>query len=97
MYSVTVLEGTFLTLAVLITVAVLVAGVVSVFPRASASLAAGVYCPVIRRPARVELTRDEWTRRFVDVTSCSVLGTPGIVFCRKACLSAPPSPRLTRA
>ena len=98
MYTVTVFEGAFLTLAVLTTVSLLVAGVVALFPRASATLAAGVYCPVLRRPARAQLTRDEWTRRFVDVTSCSVLGTPGTVFCRKACLSTPPpSPRVTRA
>jgi hypothetical protein len=98
MYSVTTLEGMLLGLGILLTTAVLVLGVLFLFPRALQAIAAGVDCALIRQRATAELARDEWTRRFVDVTCCSVLGSPGVSLCRKACLLAVTrSPRFTRS
>lgn len=98
MYSVTTLEGVLLGLAILLTTTLLVLGVHFLFPRAMRTMTAGVDCPLIRRRATAELARDEWTRRFTDVTCCSVLGTSGVAFCRKACLLAVArSPRFTRS
>jgi len=98
MYSVTTLEGMLLGVGMLLTTTVLVLGVLFLFPRAMRAITAGVECPLTRQRATAELARDEWTRRFTDVTCCSVLGTPGVVFCRKACLLAVArSPRFTRS
>ncbi len=98
MYSVTALEGTLLGLAMLVTTTLLVLGVQFLFPRAMRTLTAGVDCPLIGGRATAELARDEWTRRFTDVTCCSVLGAPGVALCRKACLLAVArSPRFTRS
>jgi hypothetical protein len=98
MYSVTTFEGSLLALAVLATAIVLVLGVLRFFPRAMRTLTAGVDCPLIRQRATAELLWDEWTRRFADVTCCSVLGTPGVVLCRKGCLPAVArSPRFRRS
>lgn len=98
MYSVTTLEGALLALAISTTAAVFVLGVLFLFPRAMRAITAGVDCPLIRRRATAELARDEWTRRFTDVTCCSVLGTPGVALCRKGCLLAVArSPRFTRS
>jgi len=98
MYSLTPLEGMLLGLGLLLTITMLVMGVRFIFPRAIRIMTAGVDCPLIRRRATAELARDEWTRRFTDVTCCSVLGTPGVGFCRKACLLAVArSPRFTRS
>jgi hypothetical protein len=98
MYSLTTLEGALLVLAVSTITTVLVLGVLRFFPRAMQVVTAGVHCPLIRQPATAELARDEWTRRFVDVTCCSVLGTPGVALCRKGCLLAVArSPRFTRS
>jgi hypothetical protein len=98
MYSLTALEGALLALVICTTATVLVLGVRRFFPRAMQAVTAGVDCPLIRQRATAELARDEWTRRFVDVTCCSVLGTPGVALCRKACLLAVArSPRFTRS
>ena len=98
MYSVTTLDGLLLGLGMLLTTTVLVLGVLFLFPRAMRAITAGVDCPLTRQRATAELARDEWTRRFVDVTCCSVLGTSGVVLCRKACLLAVArSPRFTRS
>ncbi len=98
MYSLTTLEGALLVLVVSTTATVLVLGVLRLFPRAMQTVTAGVHCPLIRQPATAELARDEWTRRFVDVTCCSVLGTPGVALCRKGCLLVVArSPRHTRS
>ena len=98
MYSVTTLEGMLLGLATLLTITLLVLGVQFLFPRAIRTMTVGVHCPVIGRRATAELARDEWTRRFSDVTCCSVLGGRGVVLCRKACLVAVArSPRFTRS
>jgi hypothetical protein len=88
MYSLTPLEGLLLALGMLLTTTVLVMGVQFLFPRVMRTMTAGVDCPLMRRRATAELARDEWTRRFTDVTCCSVLGTSGVAFCRKACLLA---------
>ena len=98
MYSVTTLEGVLLALAISATATVLVVGVLCFFPRAMQAITADVDCPLIRQRAIAELARDEWTLRFTDVTCCSVPGTPGVAFCRKACLLAVArSPRFTRS
>ena len=98
MYSVTTLEAMLLGLGMLLTATALVLGVLFFFPRALRAITAGVDCPLIRRRATAELARDEWTRRFVDVTCCSVLGTSGVALCRKACLlTVARSPRFTRS
>jgi hypothetical protein len=98
MYSLTTLEGALLALAISGTAVVLVLGVLRLFPRAMQAITMGVDCPLIRQRATAELVRDEWTRRAVDVTCCSVLGTPGVALCRKGCLLAVArSPRFTRS
>ena len=98
MYSLTTLEGTLLALAIAATAILLVLGVLRLFPRAMQAVTAGVDCPLIRQRATAELARDEWTRGFVDVTCCSVLGTAGVALCRKGCLLAVArSPRFTRS
>jgi len=98
MYSLTTLEGTLLALAISMTATALVLGVLRFFPRAMQAITAGVECPLIRQRATAELARDEWTRRFVDVSCCSVLGTAGVALCRKGCLLAVArSSRFTRS
>ncbi|HEX2437295.1 MAG TPA: hypothetical protein VHT71_03225 [Methylomirabilota bacterium] len=98
MYTLTILEGTLLALVMFATVALLALGVLRFFPRVMHAVTAGVDCPLIRQRATAQFARDEWTRRFVDVTSCSVLGTPGVALCRKGCLLAMArSPRFTRS
>ena len=98
MYSLTSIEGALLALAISATVTGLALGVLYFFPRAMQTITAGVECPLIRQRATAELARDEWTRRFADVTCCSVLGSSGVAFCRKACLQAVArSPRFTRS
>jgi len=98
MYSVTTLEGALLALAISTMATVLVLGVLRFFPRAMQAITTGVDCPLIRQRTTAELARDEWTRRFVDVTCCSVLGTSGVALCRKTCLLAVArSPRFTRS
>jgi hypothetical protein len=98
MYSVTTLEGMLLGLGMMLTITVFVLGVQFLFPRAMRIMTAGVDCPLIGRRATAELARDEWTRRFTDVTCCSVLGAPGVALCRKECLLAVSrSPRFTRS
>ena len=98
MYSLTTFEGMLIALAIAATATVLVLGVLRFFPRAIQTLTAGVDCPLIRQRATAELARDEWTRRFVDVSCCSVLGTAGVALCRKGCLLAVArSSRFTRS
>jgi hypothetical protein len=98
MYSVSSLGAAGLALVVAIAVTALVAGVLRLFPRSLDSVTAGVDCPLTGRPATSQLARDTWTRRFVDVTSCSVLGTPAGALCHKGCLLAVArSPRFTRS
>jgi hypothetical protein len=98
MYSVTTLEGSMLALSMVAMLAMLVLGVMRRFPRAIQTITAGVDCPVLQRRATAELARDEWTRRLVDVTYCSVLGSHATTLCRKSCLrTAARSPRFTRS
>ena len=98
MYSLTTLEGTLLALAISMTATALVLGVLRFFPRAMEAITAGVECPLIRQRATAELARDEWTRRFVDVTCCSVLGSGSVTLCRKSCLlEVARTPRFTRS
>ena len=86
MYSITTLEGALLTLALSATATGLVLGVLRFFPRVMQTFVAGVECSLIRQRATAEIARDVWTRRLVDVTCCSVLGSPGVSLCRKGCL-----------
>lgn len=88
MYAMTTLEGSLLALAMVVTATALVLGVLIVFPRAMQAVTIGVDCPLLRRRVAAQIARDEWTRRLVDVTSCAVLGTPGVSLCRKGCLPA---------
>jgi hypothetical protein len=86
MYTLTPQEGSLLVLAVLAVATVLMVGVFAGFPRALRTVTAAVACPTIGRRARAELVRNEWTRGFIDVTRCSVLGQRGVEFCDKGCL-----------
>lgn len=88
MYSLTTLEGALLALGTITVAAALVLGVLAVFPRVMHAVTMGVDCPLIRRRATARLAQEEWTRRLVDVTGCSVLGTSGVSLCRKGCLPA---------
>ena len=88
MYALPTLEGSLLALAMVATATVLVLGVLVAFPRALHAVTTGVDCPLLHRRVTAQLARDEWTRRLVDVTSCSVLGTSGVSLCRKGCLPA---------
>ena len=97
MYSVTTLEGLLLAAGVLAATAVLVLGVLVVFPRSLRVLPARVYCPLLGRRVGAELARDDWTLGFMDVVRCAVLGRPGPVPCTKRCLSASVPPPLTAA
>ena len=98
MYSVTSLGAVALAGLLAATVTVFVAGVLRLFPRSLQDVTAGVDCPLTGRRATSQLVRDTWTRRLVDVSSCSVLGTPASALCRKGCLlAAARSPRFTRS
>jgi hypothetical protein len=98
MYSITTLEGAMLAVILSTVTTGLALGVLRFFPRVMQAVTAGVECPLIRQRATAELARDEWTRRLVDVTCCSVLGSPGVHLCRKECLVAVArSPRFTRS
>ena len=55
MYSLTMLEGTLLGLAILLTTTLLVLGVQFLFPRAMRTMTAGVDCPLIGSRATAEL------------------------------------------
>ena len=87
MYTVTLLQGALLALAVLATTTMLVLGVLVGLPRTLRVVHARVYCPLVRRRVMAELDRDEWTLRVVDVARCSVLGKLGVTTCTKRCLS----------
>jgi hypothetical protein len=98
MYSITSLEGVLLAAATSATATGLVLGVLRLLPRAMQTVTAGVECPLIRRRATAELARDAWTRRFADVTCCSVLGSGSATLCRKSCLlEIARTPRFTRS
>jgi hypothetical protein len=98
MYAVTTLQGGLVALAVSATVTGLVLGVLRFFPRARQTISTGVECSLIRRRATAALERDEWTRCFTDVSSCSVLGSGSGTLCRRSCLLAVArSPRATRS
>ena len=97
MYSIPALAAAGLTLAVAATAAILVVGVLRWFPRSGQAVTAGVQCPLIGRRATAELARDEWTRRLVDVSGCSVLGS-GVALCRRTCrLAVARTPRFSRS
>jgi hypothetical protein len=87
MYSLTMLEGALLALTMAVTAILLVLGVLVLFPRVQHAVTGGVTCPLLGRRATAQFAHDEWTRRLVDVTACSVLGTGGVPLCRKGCLS----------
>ena len=85
MYSVTLVEGSLLGLAVLAVTSLLVFGVLAGFPRALQTLAASVTCPVVGRPVEAVLVRDAWTVRCVDVRRCAVLGSR-VDLCSRRCV-----------
>jgi hypothetical protein len=87
MYSLTPLEGTLLTLAVLGVTALLVTSVLAGLPRALQTVSAGVHCPLAGRTVMADLVRDVWTLRFVDVRRCALLGERFAATCSKGCLS----------
>ena len=89
MYELTTQEGMLLALGIVSVATLLLLGVFVRFPRATRVVSAVVVCPTIGCPARAELTRDEWTLRFIDVTRCSVLGHVSVGLCNKACLRTP--------
>jgi hypothetical protein len=97
MYSVTTLEALLLAAGLLAATALLVLGVLVVFPRSLRVLSARVYCPLLGRRVGADLARDDWTLGFMDVVRCSVLGRPGPVPCTKGCLSASVPPPVTPA
>jgi len=89
MYDLTTLEGALIALAVISAATLLLVGVFGMFPRATRIRAAVVTCPTTGCRARADLAQDNWTLRFTDVKRCSVLGESAVVFCNKACLTAP--------
>ncbi|HEU4369068.1 MAG TPA: hypothetical protein VFV05_12675 [Methylomirabilota bacterium] len=98
MFTLTVSGATALILGLLATALLLVAGVLLAVPRAGRVVPATVHCPLLGRPASVELVRDAWTLRIVDVARCSLLhGYTGVI-CAKRCVARrrsggrPPSP-----
>jgi hypothetical protein len=97
MFTLTALEAIALGLGLLAIVVVLVVGVLAAFPRATRIVAAPIDCPLVGRRACVELVRDGWTLRFVDVTRCSLLCGYAGVICAKRCLATGAVARLARA
>jgi hypothetical protein len=97
MFTLTAVEADALGLGLLVTVLLLVSGVLVVFPRSGHIVAATVECPMLRRRACVELVRDDWTLRVVDVTRCSLLSGYAAVLCGKGCLATGAPTPLTRA
>jgi hypothetical protein len=97
-YSITTLGLTLLASVVFAIATAVVLGVLRFFPRTMHTVTAGVECPLIRQRATAQLARDEWTRRFADVTCCSVLGSGSATLCRKSCLlEVARTPRFTRS
>lgn len=85
MYSLTVPEIAVLGLILGTMATVVVLGALYVLPRARTAVTTRVVCPVVHRRAVATIARDEWTRR-LDVTWCSVLGSPSAPACRRTCL-----------
>jgi hypothetical protein len=85
MYSVTMLEGSLIALAVLAVTSLLLFGVLAGFPRSLQTLTAAVTCPVVGRSVQAELVRDAWTVRCVDVRRCAVLGSR-VDLCSRRCV-----------
>ena len=71
MLTLTLFEAAALGIGLLATILLLVGGVLVAFPRATQSVPATVACPILHQRASVELLRDTWTLRLVDVTRCS--------------------------
>jgi hypothetical protein len=85
MYSLALVDGLLLALAVLAVAFTLIFGVLVGFPRTLQTLTAGVGCPVVRRGVEAELVRDAWTLRGQDVRRCAVLGGR-VDLCAKGCV-----------
>lgn len=85
MYSVTMMEGAVLGLAVVAITAGLLYGVLAGFPRALQTVTAGVTCPLVGRRVEAELVWDAWTVRCVDVRRCAVLGRC-VDLCSRGCV-----------
>jgi len=87
MFTLTVFEAAALGIGLLATILLLVGGVLVAFPRATRPVQATVACPLLHRRASVELLRDMWSLRFVDVARCSALCGYTAVICTKRCLA----------
>jgi hypothetical protein len=97
MFTLTVLQAAVLGVGLLAVILLLVGGVLVAFPRGTRRVPATVSCPLFHRRARVELLRDAWTLRFVDVTRCSLLGRYSSVICARQCLAGRASVTQARA
>jgi hypothetical protein len=97
MFTLTVFEAAALVVGLLATILLLVSGVLLASPRARQPVPATVVCPLLHQRASVELLRDTWTLRFVDVTRCSALGGYAGVICSKRCLTGGAARPLARA
>lgn len=97
MFTLTVFEAAALGIGLLATILLLVGGVLVAFPRATQPVPATVACPFLHRRASLELLRDTWTLRFVDVTRCSALSGYASVICSKRCLADHRAMTLVRA
>ena len=97
MFTLTLFEAAALGIGLLATILLLIGGVLRAFPRATQPVPATVACPLLHQRASVELLRDTWTLRLVDVTRCSALGGYTAVICSKGCLAGGATRPLTRA
>jgi hypothetical protein len=97
MFTLSVFEAAALGIGLLAIILLLVAGGLVAFPRATHRVPATVDCPLLHRRAGVELVRDAWTLRFVDVARCSALGGYAAVICSRRCLAGGAARPLVRA
>jgi hypothetical protein len=87
MFTLTGFQAAAVAVGLLAVILLLVGGVLVAFPRGTHRVAATVSCPLFHRRARVELLRDAWTLRAVDVARCSLLSEYSSVICGRQCLA----------
>ena len=86
MATLTTMQLAWLLTGWLLLSALLVLGVVVVFPRSRRLVPTRVMCPMLNAPVMAQLVRDEWTRGFTAVSRCEPLGRCARVLCDERCL-----------
>ena len=86
MFVLTLSEAVMLGLGWLAIVTILLLGVLVLLPRSRRLVPAYVRCPVLGQAVAAQVMRDEWTRRFCQVTRCDALGGIAPVTCNQKCL-----------